>query len=337
MNRSRNGTLKKVCSYYNCTNSTVSNADLTFFIFPKDPERRIKWVRNAGLSEKDAEDKNLHLCEAHFKNIYMCHSQRRKLLLQTAVPYRFDEMQKLKQDSESMESLELPQPVAYKEEHIVELDTMVLSEMDNVEETTMIHEGMIDQESFSAEPMDNENTETTSENSAIFDRKRKDPVRQIAKMKAKLHSIKRKTGTPTTVKPHEFTLQLNDGTLIRKVNITSNQLKSLNQEQTGYRLATATVAPQEPTTESSTKSPATSSTNAVEIIEQTEESLSNSSDDEPENVQINEFIFKGEEYVQMPKLFYRKQLEELRRKVARYEHVLQVMRDALDHANSGEN
>ncbi|XP_052866738.1 uncharacterized protein LOC128272894 isoform X2 [Anopheles cruzii] len=278
----------------------------------------------------------------HFKNIYMCQSQRRKLLLQTAVPYPFDEMPKLNHESESMESLELPESVAYKEEHIVELETMVFSEMDNVEETAMIHEDMVDRESYSAEPMDNEIIETTSENSTIFARKRKDPVTQIAKMKAKLHSINRKKGTTTTGKANEFTLQLNDGTLIRKVNVTSNQLKSLNHKQTGYRPATATVAPQESTAESATKytaeSSCTSSTNAVEIIEQTEESLSNNgSDDESEKVQINEFIFKGEEYVQMPKSFYRKQLEELRRKVARYEHVLQVMREAMDHANSADN
>uniref|UniRef100_A0A182Q2F4 THAP-type domain-containing protein n=1 Tax=Anopheles farauti TaxID=69004 RepID=A0A182Q2F4_9DIPT len=77
--------------------------------------------------------------------------------------------------------------------------------------------------------------------------------------------------------------------------------------------------------------------------EETEEmpvDASHNSDDsvsEIKDSQISEFIFKGEEYVQMPKSHYLKKINGMKRSLAFYENIVQNLREILDHAKASSS
>uniref|UniRef100_A0A182JWE2 Uncharacterized protein n=1 Tax=Anopheles christyi TaxID=43041 RepID=A0A182JWE2_9DIPT len=84
------------------------------------------------------------------------------------------------------------------------------------------------------------------------------------------------------------------------------------------------------------KSPVSSSTNSFQIVELRQDvaAKSDSLDEKMEkDDKISEFIFKGEEYLQMPKQHFYDKINKLKRSVAYYEGVIKNMRSILDTAD----
>ncbi|XP_067006391.2 uncharacterized protein [Anabrus simplex] len=82
-----------ICSAINCYNNQKNSPALSFFRFPKNPERSRKWLINCrrnDLSNKDASYlyHNIKLCSDHFEDNQFMNSQKKKLVW-NAVPTIF--------------------------------------------------------------------------------------------------------------------------------------------------------------------------------------------------------------------------------------------------------
>ncbi|KAL5273087.1 hypothetical protein ACFFRR_000075 [Megaselia abdita] len=77
----------KKCCYKGCS-STSYNSKATFFNFPKEGDKRYRqWVK---LSQCDPEIKWKVICSDHFDlTKFMSFNQRRKMLLNTAMPFEY--------------------------------------------------------------------------------------------------------------------------------------------------------------------------------------------------------------------------------------------------------
>ncbi|XP_053671562.1 uncharacterized protein LOC128721795 [Anopheles nili] len=177
--------------------------------------------------------------------------------------------------------------------------------------------------------------ETCANRTLLNARKRKHFATKIAEMKMKLSKV----NSPTNINQessHE-TMELdNNSHLMQLVDLNSNDstpqsslILSTNSGSEANKLIKMQTYRCRP------KSPVSSSTNTIEIIEQLDETASQTSEDfsEEKDDEIREFIFKDEEYVQMPKALFNEKLNRLKRKVACYENVIQNMRAVLDQAH----
>ncbi|NP_989053.1 52 kDa repressor of the inhibitor of the protein kinase [Xenopus tropicalis] len=83
------------CAAPNCTRKSTQS-DLAFFRFPRDPDRRQRWVENcrrADLEDKTPDQLNKHyrLCAQHFEDSMICRSSPyRTVLRENAIPTIFD-------------------------------------------------------------------------------------------------------------------------------------------------------------------------------------------------------------------------------------------------------
>ncbi|XP_035781830.1 uncharacterized protein LOC118461046 [Anopheles albimanus] len=328
MEKNRYSTTKKTCCYRGCNNNTVSNPAVTYFLFPKDPNRYKVWSKLSGLTDEDlACTSARYLCEIHFPEIYKCHSSRRKLLLQTAVPYPYETTHTESED-EHVETVQLEE---YTEENVAEPVGTISPCEPNWEEASAIGEReLMEQDDLREESKgeDKANPETPT----TISLKRKHTTEEDGPVKVKMHrlpSARRQLGRNEM---NEFTLQIEEGTLLRKVKTDISKALPGGSKQFFKKLPLSQIK------DATMKSPATSSTNVIEIIEQADETSSNNSGDEAEesSVHINELVIKGEKYVQMPKAFYQKQLDDLRCKVAYFEYIMRIIRQTVDHAFSSD-
>lgn len=79
--------MSKKCCFRGC-DFTNYNSSATFFSFPKETDHRYQaWLQ---LTKCDPEIKNKLVCSNHFdQNKYMSSNTRRKMLLNTAMPYQY--------------------------------------------------------------------------------------------------------------------------------------------------------------------------------------------------------------------------------------------------------
>uniref|UniRef100_A0A182N4Q5 Oligomycin sensitivity conferral protein n=1 Tax=Anopheles dirus TaxID=7168 RepID=A0A182N4Q5_9DIPT len=347
---------RKVCSYFECENNSLSNPTLTFFAFPKNFERLDVWMRQAGVSP-DVTISKMHrfLCERHFSDIYLSRSSRRTLLMHSAVPFPFDgSVQELETDGmmhqdeyESQdETTQIPDDETDNGKQFsdnesdtndtVELETTP-SDTIKVEPTATknIPVGQIatmNVLSYNKAPKSNEcltepHTPPSTSKPGPIAYKRKDPVTKIAEMKAKIS----KTNSPVALNRVAHSTMRPEPMQDRK----DAQQEMLQLAPVTVTKSTTGKATKKDAFRATLKSPVSSSTNAIEIIEQTEDTASQGSDDctpEVKDDQISEFIFKGEEYVQMPKAHFLKKINGMKRSLAFYENIIQNMREILDHA-----
>uniref|UniRef100_A0A2M4CZ33 Oligomycin sensitivity conferral protein n=1 Tax=Anopheles darlingi TaxID=43151 RepID=A0A2M4CZ33_ANODA len=281
--------MKKICSYKGCNNTTASNPAVTYFLFPRDPNRYKVWAENSGLTEQDLRSTSArYLCEIHFPGIYQCHSPRRKLLLQTAVPYPYETTYTDPEDEghENMEENE-PEPVQIN----------APCEPKWVDASAIRTMEMIEQDDLTLKIKDE--AKANPENDTTVSLKRKDANEGIGQAKVKMPRYTPSSRQqPSRNEINEYTLQIEDGIMLRKTKPGINKALPGDSKQVIKKLPSSHI-----TDHSTMKSPVTSSTNFVEIIEQGEDTVSIESEDETEesSIHINELVIKGEKYVQMPK------------------------------------
>uniref|UniRef100_A0A6P7GX10 THAP domain-containing protein 11-like isoform X1 n=1 Tax=Diabrotica virgifera virgifera TaxID=50390 RepID=A0A6P7GX10_DIAVI len=64
----------KYCIVPGCKSTTVRTSNKHFFTLPKEPKRRLKWLKACRRDKKDISQKSigLYVCEDHF-DVYGCH------------------------------------------------------------------------------------------------------------------------------------------------------------------------------------------------------------------------------------------------------------------------
>ncbi|EAT37154.1 AAEL010817-PA [Aedes aegypti] len=95
---------KKCCVYRDCIVNSQTHPELTLFQFPKSEERAAKWSE-LGLVDP-TELRLRYMCELHFPRIYMCFSSRRKMLLSTAMPHAYGTCPEGEQEVQSSSMVE---------------------------------------------------------------------------------------------------------------------------------------------------------------------------------------------------------------------------------------
>ncbi|XP_052889637.1 uncharacterized protein LOC128297957 [Anopheles moucheti] len=340
MNTFRINPNKKYCSYHECGNNSFANPAVTFFSFPKQPDRCETWIKAAGVAPHLVDNRMYRfICEQHFSSIYFVRSQRRTLLLGNAVPFSINELEP-KEESEKNEVLEIVEHITEEILNTEDLPEEFLDDKDSTDDQDAVGTMTIDQHkpTLSIATVDaiNNTAELSSKPSPSrfdYSRKRTHIAAKMAGMKVKLLNA---TSSPKTLNTEANikTVQL-DSKSVRLVPIQSGnnalqqtlRLTPVGENESG----TAEEAPQE-VFRAALKSPVSSSTNAIEIIEQNEDTSTSKSSDDMDG-KISEFIFKGEEYVQMPKEHYLKKINKLKRRLAFFENIVRNMRDVLDHAD----
>lgn len=83
------------CSALNCHNARAKNRKMSFFRFPKDKDRCMKWVDNCRrneLQQKDPESlyRNYAFCADHFEDSQFMNVQAKNRLVWNAIPTVFD-------------------------------------------------------------------------------------------------------------------------------------------------------------------------------------------------------------------------------------------------------
>uniref|UniRef100_A0A6E8V077 THAP-type domain-containing protein n=1 Tax=Anopheles coluzzii TaxID=1518534 RepID=A0A6E8V077_ANOCL len=314
-----------------------------------------------------------YLCERHFADIYMCRSQRRTLLLGNAVPYPFDqsivtdcdasegtvEVYEMESDgtlakvaplrplddNEGAESTDMEQTSETDTEALSSPTVTVVrsSTSEELQDTLRVEE-VPDSKKGSQK----EEPKSEAVSSAGSSHKQKLVASKIAEMKVKV----RNTAAAGAITPNHREAAgkrvVLNGKTIRLVPI---QFRNIMHKQSETDPEVTIVdndhedggKPDEasgevPNASKNVKSPVSSSTNSHdETVEGREDEPAESSAGGQQATErddkISEFIFKGEEYVQMPKAHFLGKLGKLEQRVAHYESVIRNMRSILDHAS----
>lgn len=286
MNRS-----KKYCLYRDCPTNSANNPDITLFKFPNNKERASKWCELGAVDPSDARPR--FMCELHFSRIYKCSSVRRKMLVNTAIPRAFGTNETEEEKNQALEQSLIETEVVTIEEH---LDESMTDESDELPiEITEINQQELDNTNGASK------TRRLQSGPPIPSK-----IIKLEKLSSKSHSVVDDKRNPLVLTPPK-------GTILRKVKL----VKDPSTNKTIIIKSTKPVIhmPPEPKLDvkdevSPAHTVASSSNNQPEKEEKNTQAI-NIPDKKDEA--IYEFIFKGEEYIQMPKAKYfteRKKLEQ---------------------------
>lgn len=291
----------KHCVYKNCGNSS-SFTKITFFSFPlKDVEKCQHWAEMAGCDGLNL--KNKYLCEHHFSSIYISKTPRRTVLLPNAVPYRYDETINKDENYED----------DYNSEKNTTREEILLEPLDSVENDIIYSETI--------EMMRN-NDDGVDENVEALDDSLVEEEIQEVNQKIKINPLK---AAKITQKPYENTV----GVRIKKVEkLVPNRVSLATTDFTNnvtkrQRLHTSADNMTVPDQINDTPKP-------VERSNVTETDKNDAIDNTIDNPDITTFIYKGEEYIQMPKRIYLEQRAKLDADVKRFQNILNGIKDLVN-------
>lgn len=277
----------KLCIYKNCGNTSAIAQKLTFFSFPlKDVQKCELWVEMAGCEGINL--KNKYLCENHFNIIYISKTPRRTILLPNAVPYRYDEKQN-KDDNYDEDDYNSEKNTSREEIILEPMDDENLIYTDTIE---MVHQN----EDENVETIDEAFIEETLQNE-------KEKINSIKTMK-----VAQKTCDPSPGDSRNVEIRKVPDS--RRVSLPDEFVNHVTKRQKLYTSSDNIIVSN---TNNEKKTP-TENDDTDKIAEL---------DNTVGNPDITTFIFKGEEYIQMPKRIYLQQRVKLDADVKRYRLALQ--------------
>lgn len=294
----------KRCVYKNCGNTSAFSPKITFFSFPlKDMDKCQHWAEMAGID--DPVLKNKYLCENHFSTVYISRTPRRTVLLPNAVPFRYADNANTDENYDE----------DYNSDKNASREEIILDNLD--EEHEIIYSDTIEVVHHKEDAGDVENVETF-EDPVIEDELNVKPKVKATAMKAppksydqpieeraqKLDTIANKR---TSISSGEF---VNNITKRQKFNASAEIVNGFVSNLVKNE-ALKTVAQQEADDGDDAK-----------IEEQGEEALDNTIN----NPDITTFIYKGEEYIQMPKRIYLQQRAKLDADAKRYKNIVESIK-----------
>lgn len=305
----------KICVYRDCKNTNITTKDVTFFGFPlKDMEKCQLWSRLAGCENENL--RNKYLCEVHFSHNYISRTARRAVLLTNAVPFRFDEVKgNADEDDINLEKMHSKEPNNDEtNDDISYMDTeieMLYTDRGNRRSSTALDEG---HELIKAEdrPISPKKRLESVEDTILITPPKK--LTKIAITRNPSHSeYKHVTKRPR--------LQATGRNLILPNLIKSSIASKKSTEN--YEKDHESTAEQE---------------NEIEVVnvneienDERDDDKNNPIDNTVGNPDITTFIFKGEEYIQMPKRIYIQQREKLDADIKRFRHILRNIKELVNN------
>lgn len=298
----------KYCVYKNCGSSSSSAfpTRTTFFSFPlKDVEKCRHWAFLAGC--EDINLKNKYLCENHFSTIYISKTPRRTVLLPNAVPYRHDE-QTNKEDhfndeynSEKNTSREVIQIEQFDEGNDIIYSNIEMIRSNNdgteVENVETLDDPIVEEEIEAENPKIEINPVKSAKIQKTYDNSIDSRLKKVEKVS----NVKRPSSASG-----EFVSHI---TKRQKLHTTAD---SIREEKSPDEL------------------------NNTIKTSKAEQSLSDDKnsqlDNTIDNPDITTFIYKGEEYIQMPKRIYLQQRAQLDADVKRFRNIVQEIKGLINTA-----
>lgn len=270
--------MNKTCAYINCNHSNVTSKR-TLFQFPsKDQERLEVWLHNSGCSKSADNSEVKYLCEAHFNPVYIVASQRRKILLQTAVPFDYRELVPSNSNSQANRS-------------DVEIFTITTDEADASEEEVEVEEVQMEEEDE-----DDESLKFGMEEYYLEEEISSNGKPSSTTLKVQLN----KMGKEIPIK--------------NKPILTPIEYKNKRKIQESHSTPTSTAEP-------------IHRSKSIKISKEED----TPSEEDLSSITFSEFIFKGEEYVQMPKRKYIGEIAAMKKELEKYKVVIAKIKTSLNN------
>ncbi|XP_011185553.2 uncharacterized protein LOC105214063 [Zeugodacus cucurbitae] len=339
----------KACVYKGCENYTYDcapcgNKKFTIFRFPKDPARYEQWMKRGKVTDGLPETQML-MCSDHFEGKYIVKNARRTILTSTAVPIPYHEESV---DMEGEDNIERECEVG-----IVKVDDALDAEMvfsihgDLNDSSTLIRvkesvcedddeDGMLEYdrvdnnleteycvESTTMKDVDDVRTEENDvfavdrfyAEEHLSDAVRQPVQKEFSLKSLKLNSNKRRITNSSTDETQEPS---SSKVIISKFNQFNHNSSDDDSVIVSKRKIKQRI-------EDNNKS--------------TRPKIQKQNETRPESPKMNSalvnteavtcFIFKGEEYVQMPKEYYMQEKLELMEKLKNYENILRTFKQNL--------
>lgn len=307
----------KQCIYKNCGNSSSTLPTLTYFSFPlKDQQKCQTWTQLAGCSNVNL--KNKYLCEDHFNPIYLSRTPRRILLLPNAVPYAWDEHSQSKTDDsfdDEYNSSNKKLKEALQLNHSDDFDEKYIEE--NGDENELLYgenDDLLGQnDDLTSTKYLPSAADPLSDNAAT----RRDHEDDIgAQFHAKVDAskavvVRKKYDRPPNQNNFSATTNTNHVTKRQKLQNSGENLASSKAESVNSSKDSKVTQPQKDEEDDANSNDF--------VIDNTEN-----------NPDITTFIYKGEEYIQMPKRIYLEQRAGLDAETKRSRKLLKKMKSLLD-------
>ncbi|XP_062562126.1 uncharacterized protein LOC134225791 [Armigeres subalbatus] len=364
MNRS-----KKSCVYRDCNINSQTHPELTLFRFPKSEARAAKWSELGAVESSNYVHQ--YMCELHFPRIYMCFSSRRKMLLSTAVPRAYgtseehdqqeaqssfeldsDEITMEEHLDESMtdDNEDVATEIVYMDPESIEKDPIETDELvqplpfkrraTSGEISTYTKITKVDQMPAISHSMIVSSSSTTYNAPSRLDEASK-PINPpkgaiLRKIKLKKQNTGAKTiiikTVPSSSNSHDAAA---DATNVSSLEATVSSTPE-NTQPTGPKPDELQEGPSKELC-SPVKIPdvvASSSKSTINEIDSVSNPVKKEEIPptiEEKNVPIYEFIFKGEEYVQLPKAQYYREQEKLQKLLEKCESDKDQMQKKIDY------
>ncbi|XP_065354632.1 uncharacterized protein Dlip2 [Calliphora vicina] len=297
----------RACIYKNCENyinlkDRSINKDIKLFSFPKNPERRQKWME-LGKVPSNQPASMYYFCSEHFDKKFFAINNVRTVLVGDALPYPYVESEVDETYEDSGNNLDYYLYEMKRDNESSERQQFQDEQDLHVESTTMINEL---QEDFHDENFSINLDEPESDECIIFTDEEKSAHEMTI-----TNSRKRKL--------YNMILQTQASSSISKILKTSPLQKPLRKSTEKLNLI----------------SPQLNATNSI----QTQQSPINSRETNKEEINggqlidvehVTTFIFKGEEYVQMPKEHYITEKMELMKKLKKMENTVRTIKEHLN-------
>lgn len=289
----------KQCVYKNCGN-TSAFTKITFFSFPlKDAEKCRVWAQRAGCEGINL--RNKFLCENHFSTIYISKTPRRTVLLPNALPLWAENLnesyeQEFHSEKNTSED-EILLEQLNDENEIIYTDTMeIIRQTDAVTDDNALDDVIIDDE------MNSVNAKITlnaaSKVAKSIEEKTIEPI--INRMK-KVQKIE---------PPNRISLP-NDGKFINHVTKRQKLQTSIDNIIVSNHIEDGLKVEEKP-------DGGDDDDKAIQV------------DNTIDNPDITTFIYKGEEYIQMPKRIYLQQRIKLDSDVKRYRSIVRNIKSLVN-------
>ncbi|XP_075146116.1 dorsal interacting protein 2 [Haematobia irritans] len=313
----------KTCVYRNCQNFTnaldrncSNKPNITLFQFPKNPKRRQKWME-LGKAPPNLPANYYYYCSEHFDKRFLNVGARRTILVGESVPYP---------------CIDKNEPKEKEEMFAVEDEDLYLYHMKGDDITPGPSE--VSQESnLLVESTTTENDDFIGYINSRLCQDEGESEEQDILFSMKHDGIKNQKGIPYKRKlsndtsPSTNSIKILKCTSLSKPKSPKNEISVTITNTTEYAPETNNAKSFSNAQNSKKFSiPDNDLSPLSEVYEISE--INSESVIEPD--QVTTFIFKGEEYVQMPKDYYVKEKMELLEKIKRMENVIQNIKGQLD-------
>lgn len=291
-------------NYINLNNRSINNVIL--FSFPKNPERRQKWLELGKVSANHPSSR-YYFCSDHFDKKYLAVNNRRTVLVGEALPFPYTEIEESCEDTDGNIDFFLYE--MNRENDLNEKQFKLDDKNLHVESTTLTNEL---QEIVHGEQLSEDFNEQEFQNCIIYTEEEKDTSLSATTYKKKRPLNNTITQTQSAVSKAKILKISPQQIPLHKALEKTNNIKSSKQIQFVESSSSLCV-----TYHSEVSS---RETNEDEIVP----------DQLVDSKHVTTFIFKGEEYVQMPKDYYVNEKMELMKKLQKMEKTVKAIKEHLN-------